>query len=545
MSRCTVIALLIIWLLLPIQRVGPIFAAGAAKVTSAMPSEARTGGVYRIPLLNDPPRLDPAVVEDIYGVAVVQQIFDGLVQFTPDLFVVPSLAVNWRVEEGGRLYRFFLHPEAKFHNGRKVTSADVVFSLSRLLKVEPPPSILPHLLKIRGAQDFRLGKSASLDGLQAVDELTVTVTLEEPYTPLLTALGMYQAKIVPREEAGGEEAAFARRPVGSGPFRLASREEGRQIRLDRFPDYYNGPAFLDALEFRVYPGGKIEEVLVDFQNGKLEEMPVYAQIRPKLLDKKDLHWVHRPSLSLLFYGINCRHPLLKDPGVRKALAMGVDRQRLVSEVYGNQFEAATTLLPPGMPGYRPGNRQWPYDPEKAKAFFEKTMEGRSDGPLVVEVVSNSQSPLAQAELKLMGDFWRPLGVELRPKFMPDWGAFEAYLKSGDFQIYRYAWFADMPDPDNFLHPLFVSDSQVNFMQFHSNEVDAIAAEARGTIDPIARVRLYQQMEDMIAEASPVIPLFYLSVDRVYHSWVRGVEVSPLGEKVVSYHRVWLEESAAR
>ncbi len=172
----------------------------------------RSGGVYRIPLLNEPPTLDPAFVGDAYGVPVVQQIFDGLVQFSPELFIIPALAQNWQMEENGRLYRFALRPHARFHNGRPVTSRDVIQSLSRLIRVTPAPSILPHLLRIKGAQDYREGKNERVVGLQAEGDHAVAVRLDEPYTPFLTALGMYQAKIIPAEEMISSENRLSKQP---------------------------------------------------------------------------------------------------------------------------------------------------------------------------------------------------------------------------------------------------------------------------------------------------------------------------------------------
>lgn len=503
----------------------------------------RTGGIYRIPLLNEPPRLDPATVEDIYGVSLVQQLFEGLVQYTPDLLISPALAQNWVVEDNGKLYRFFLRPKVTFHNGRILTARDVVFSLTRLISTDPPPSILPHLLKIKGASDYREGKTDRVIGLEARDDLTVTIQLEEPYTPFLTALGMYQAKIVPQEDVKGKEEDFARHPIGNGPFRLASWESNKTIRLERFPAYYGGPSYLDGIDFKIYPGGKIEEVLQDFEAGNIEEMPVYGQIRDRVLKKREVVRIHRPSLSLLFYGMNCKDSLLSDVRVRKALAWSVDRKRIVSEVYTNQFQASAVVLPPGMPGYQPEGKGWPHDMEAARRSLIEALGEKSNKKLTVEVVSNSQSPLARAELDLIGQGWKELGIEMIPRFIPDWAEFEKYLKSGSFQLYRYAWFADMPDPDNFLQPLLGSDSQINFMGFKDPDLDATLAKARTIGDPIERTRLYQRVEGMVAESCPIIPLFYLSVDRVYHPWVHGIEASPLGEKAVSYHRVWLEKTA--
>ena len=106
--------------------------------------------------------------------------------------------------------------------------------------MDPRPTILPHLLRIKGAQDYREKKSERVVGIYAEDDYSVVVRLDEPYTPFLTALGMYQAKIVPREEVVLKGSAFGRNPIGSGPFQLASWEGERSIRLQRFADYHGG-----------------------------------------------------------------------------------------------------------------------------------------------------------------------------------------------------------------------------------------------------------------------------------------------------------------
>jgi ABC-type transport system substrate-binding protein len=513
-------------------------AAGDNEKSGAPAEQSRYGGIYRIPLLNEPPTLDPAYVEDFYSVSVVRQVFDGLVQFSPELFVVPALAENWQVEDNGRLYRFFLRPNARFHNGRAVASGDVVFSLSRLIRVNPAPSILPHLLKIIGAQAYRENKSDHVAGFTVVNDRVLLVRLEEPYTPFLAALGMYQAKILPREEVEFREDSFASKPIGTGPFRFISREGNRVIQLQEFADYYGGPPYLKEIHYLIYAGVNIDQVLCDFLDGKLEEMPVYGQIRQKVQDRKNLKWLHRPSLSLLFYGINSQHPLLRSLELRTALGAGIDRQEILSEVYKGQFDPASTILPPGMPGYQPQSRRWSYEPDLARRSAKQALGGEGK-MLTLEIVSGSQSTLAQAELKLVGEAWSKLGIDLVPKYLPDWSEFERYVRSDSLQIYRYAWFADIPDPDSFLQPLFASDSQLNFIRYRNEESDAILRRAREISDPIERARLYQQMEAMVAESRSLIPLFYLSVDRVYQPYVHDIEVSALGEQAASYHRVWL------
>ncbi len=498
------------------------------------------GGVYRVPLLNNPTTLDPAYVQDEYGAVVVQQLFDGLVRFSPELYVVPSLAKTWRVEDGGRTYDFTLRDGVRFHHGRSVRAEDVVFSLSRLLRLKPAPYILPQLMKIKGAREYRDGKTASVEGFEMVNRDRLRIHLDEPYAPFLAALGMFQTKIVPRDLVVKDEKAFGTHPIGTGPFRLVSWRPNVEIHLNKFADYFEGRPLLDGIVFRIYPGGKADQVLGDFLAGKLHEMPVYGKIRDKLRGRTDLKRLHRPSLSLLFYGFNCRHPLLGQRSVRRALAAAIDRKELVKKVYGGQFEPARTILPPGMPGYQPPR-------EGVLSHGEESLPGLSKHrhhPVSIEVVSAVQSPQAKAEIAFIADSWKRLGVEVKPKFIPDWGNFENYLASDMVQVYRYVWFADIPHPDNFLYPLFGSDSLTNFTKYHNEAVDKLLGDARTVIDPVETAKVYHRIEGKILADMPIAPLFYLSIDRVYKLEVKGVTLSALGFAASDYRKVYLEATGS-
>jgi ABC-type transport system substrate-binding protein len=98
----------------------------------------------------------------------------------------------------------------------------------------------------------------------------------------------------------------------------------------------------------------------------------------------------------------------------------------------------------------------------------------------------------------------------------------------------------MPDPDSFLYPLFASDSPVNFANYKNKRVDQMLLDARGIIDPVKRAQMYQQIEALVLKASPIIPLFYLSIDRVYQDTVQGVKLNAIAAELMSYHRVWLK-----
>lgn len=499
------------------------------------------GGIYRLPLPNNPATLDPAYVQDNYGEAIVHQVFDNLVRFDPYLSVLPALAETWQVTKNGKEYRFILRENARFHNLDPVTSEDVIFSITRLLRADPAPAVLPHLLKIDGAKEYRDGIIEIVPGLKIENNRIFTVRLNESHVPFLTALGMYQAAIVPKKEVLRLGNDFANHPIGTGPFRFVSWEWDQSICLGRFTDYYAQPAYLKEIHYKIYPKGQALKELTDFQQGKIEEMAVYGDVREKLAGIKGLQWFHRPSLSLFFYGMNTKHPNLANPDLRKALSIAVDRHQFVNQVYKGQFEIARTILPPGMPGYTPLNRTEDNNLDLARQHLKQAFAKPIEDLPELEIVSAFKTPRVEQEMAMIKKFWSGLGLKIKIKYITDWDKFEAYLKSDKVQIYRYAWSADMPDPDSFLYSLFASESPSNFMKFQDEKVDKLLLTARGIVDPVERARMYQKIEASIMASTPLIPLFYMSVDRVYQPYVKSVNVSALGAHTMPLNRIWLDK----
>jgi len=220
--------------------------------------------------------------------------------------------------------------------------------------------------------------------------------------------------------------------------------------------------------------------------------------------------------------------------------MSIDRNKLMIEVYKRQFEPARTVLPPGMPVSQKVDEIIFDDLKIAQDYIERAME-QETGPIPpIEIVSAIKSSFATAELNLIKRFWTYIGIPVKIKFITNWEEFENYLRSDAVQIYRYAWFADIPDPDSFLYPLFASDSPVNFMRFKDSQVDTMLLAARGIVDPVKRAEMYREIEALVLKSSPIIPLLYLSVDRVYQAGVQGIKISALGAHTMTLHRIWLK-----
>ncbi|MBW1982787.1 MAG: ABC transporter substrate-binding protein [Deltaproteobacteria bacterium] len=511
----------------------------SGKQASQPKAGAHQGGTYRAALPWSPKSLDPAVATDIYAVTIIEQVFDGLVQFDQHLNVVPALAKDWQVTADGRTYIFQLRRGVKFHNGRQVTASDVVYSLRRLLDPDMKASVVNFLTKISGAAEYRSGRANAVRGLEATGEYTLRIRLQEPFAPFLSVLAMKDCKVVPKEEVESAGRQFSRHPVGTGPFRFESWS-GNKIILAANNSYYEGPPYLDRLVYNIYPGAKYEQIFADFKAGRLEEAAVFGSHREEAVKGRAFQFYRKPTLSLQFYGLNCSKGPLKDRRVRQALNFAIDKRRIVREVYGDQFIPAGTILPPGMPGYTPDNSMYDYQPTEAKRLLQEAGFSPEGRRLELSLLSASKSAAAQKELALIAADLEAVGVDLQITYETDWPTYEKLLRSENVEVYRYAWFADLPDPDNFLNILCGSASAYNFMRYHNARVDQLLSQGLTETNVLERMQVYRLAERSILDDAPMIPWIYLTFESVFQPYVKGLEISALGGPYIPLKRVWLD-----
>jgi oligopeptide transport system substrate-binding protein len=504
------------------------------------PPSVQPGAVYRRPILHDPATLDPARFRDIYSLAVGQQLFDGLVQFDQTLSITPALAQFWVASRDGRTWTFTLRKGVKFHHGREVTADDVVYSFTRLLDPRVRSGSADLFMDIQGAQEFREGRARQIPGLTVVDRYTVRVTLTEAPVPFVSILAVGQAKIVPRDLVEEQGDAFGSQPVGTGPFRFVRWERGKEIVLAANPDYFDGPPRLSRLVFRIFPGQGPDTVFSAFQAGGLEDSPVPVKDYRQIIASPDYHYVRRPIFALRHYGLNTRVKPLDDRRVRQALTYAIDREALVSEIWLGRNSLAKGILPPGTLGFNPQLRGLPYDPAKARELLAQAgyPGGRGMPPLVIWSSARSEEIVREHE-RIRKDL-AAVGITAEFQYNTDWPSFSRAMQERKLPIFLRAWFADVPDPENFLAKLFYSGSPFNYMGYSNPALDALLEKARGEPDMARRVEIYRRAEEMIVEDAPVIPLSHLSYERLFQPYVKGVEVSGLGDSYIPFRRVWLE-----
>ena len=496
-------------------------------------------GVYRRPLGNDPTTLDPARIGDIFGRSVAQQIFDGLVQFDHTLTVTPALAQYWKASRDGLVWTFTLRRNARFHNGRDVTAADVVYSLTRLVDPRTRSAAADLFLGVKGAPEFRNGKASSIAGLVAVDRHTVQITLTESLVPFVSLLAVGHAKIVPREvvEERGEE--FGTAPVGTGPFRFVRWERGREIVLAANPDYFDTPPKLTRLVYRVFRGEQFDAMYEEFQRGNLEDTPPPSRDYRRAIAAAGDGYVKRPMLSVRFYGFNTRVQPLGERLVRQAIIHAVDREAVIEEAFLGRHIIARGILPPGTLGYNPKLSPYGYAPARARDLLAQAgyPAGRGLPPIAIWAAARNEGVVREHEM--MRQNLAAVGVQAEFNYQTDWPSFSRMLSEGRMPMYMYAWYADVPDPDNFLVKLFHSQSSRNFGGYANARVDALLARARNEPDIPKRVDLYRRAEQAILDDAPILPMWHYSYERIFQPYVRNVEVSGLGDPYIPFRKVWL------
>ena len=510
---------------------------------SAAPAAAtgRYGGVYRVPLESEPITLDPHRLTGIYAMNVANDLFDGLVAFDNNLNVVPVIAKIWKISRDHRTYTFRLRKGVSFHNGRQVTADDFVYSFSRILDPEVKSPAMSLFLNIRGAQEFHDGTADTVAGLRAPDRHTLSIELAEPFAPFLSILAMVNAKVVPKEDVNPD---FGQHPVGTGPFVFDSWRPGLDITLSANAAYFAGRPFLNALQFQIFPNIEWERVFEKFENGHLEQALIpsgkFDHFQADADLKTRFNLVGRSGFNLVYVGLNMGMDVFKDRRVRQALYYAVDREAITQDITRRNSKPAKGILPPGIPGHDPRAEWYTYDPERAKELLAEA--GYPDGvgipPLEVWTVSKSDS--VQSELKAYQRYLADVGIQLIPKVAENWKDFIDLINDKKAAMFYAAWYADFPDPDNFLYVLCHSNSRTNRMGYSNPLVDRMLETARGEMDYMKRVAQYREIENLVMLDAPLIAQHHNSFNYVFQPWVKGVDINHLGATYLPFRTIWIE-----
>jgi len=350
----------------------------------------------------------------------------------------------------------------------------------------------------------------------------------------------YDARFSREELVEEQGEAFGLQPVGTRPFRFVRWERGKEIVLAANLDYYDGPPKLGRLVFRIFPGERLDGVFGEFQSGNLEDSPIPPKDYRQIIASHAYQYVRRPIFSLRHYGLNNRLKPLDDRRVRQALVYAIDREAIVSEVWLGRYALAKGILPPGTLGFNPKLKGYPHDPAKARELLAQAGYPGGKGLPAVAIWSSVRSDEMLREHERIRKDLEAVGVSAEFQYSPDWPSFSKAMSERKLPVFLRGWFADVPDPENFLAKLFHSGSPWNYMGYSNPAVDTLLDKARAESDVPRRVEVYRRAEELVMDDAAVIPVWHQTYERLFQPYVKGVEVSGLGDAYIPFRKVWLE-----
>lgn len=461
-------------------------------------------------LFSDPPTMDPHLASDATSANILVEIFGGLVTITPDLEIVPDLAETIEKSADGLTYTFTIRKGVTFHSGKLVTAHDFKWSLERAADAVTESLVVDQYLgDIIGVKEKLNGEAAEVSGIRVIDNHTLEITIDEPKSYFLAKLTYPTAFVLDREnvESGRR---WTRTPNGTGPFKLAKYEPGELLILESNPDYHLGAPFLDKVE-HILSGGTS---MLMYENDEIHITNVGLADLDRILDPQNPLNAELerapPTFTTSYIGMNTTEPPFDDPKVRQALNHTINREEIASLVLADLVTPAKGILPPGFPSYNPGLRGYDFDPDKARRLLQGSTYGSdmTNFPPVVLTIAGGFGAAVGLDLEVILESWRKeLGIEIEIQ-QTEFATYLQDLHKRRFQMFDISWIADYPDPENFLDLLFHSQSSNNHTGYSNEEVDSLLIMARTETDEEHRAKLYQQIEQLIVNDAPWIPLWH-------------------------------------
>ncbi|OGO31642.1 MAG: ABC transporter substrate-binding protein [Chloroflexi bacterium RBG_16_56_11] len=497
---------------------------GTTTVTT--PAPVTGGGVLTLYGI-DPIILDPAVAAEMTSNEYVVQIFSGLVRLDERMDAVPDIAERWELGQDRLTYTFHLRKNVVFHDGRKVTAADVKYSWERACDPATGSKVAAtYLGDIVGARDVISGKTREISGLKVLDDYTLRVTIDAPRSYFLYKLTYPTSYIVDKNNVmkGG---TWWRTPNGTGPFRLTKWTQGQELVLERHDSFYGQVAGLKTVDFKLWAGVPMNL----YETGEIDVTEIGVPYIDRATDKngpfyEQLHTI--PELSFSYIGFNSTRPPFDDVNVRRAFTLAVDKDKIVSLSFRDLVQKADGILPPGMPGYNESLAGLDFDVDRAKELLGLSRYGSAANLPPITLTTTGYGGLISSTLGALITQWREnLGVEVTVRQLePD--RFLYNLKNEKDEMFDMGWVADYPHPQDFLDVLFRTGAENNFAEYSNPTLDSLLDRAALEEDRAAGLGLYRQAEQMLVDDAACLPLWFGKNYYLVRPEVQGYELNLMG-----------------
>ena len=490
--------------------------------------------------------LDPAFSRDIEVMWITNQLFDGLVELDSQMNVIPCIARNWEISEDGLHYRFFLRSDAYFHpsplfadsSRRKVTASDFVYTFNRILD---PKVACP------GAWIFSSVDYSGGNGFKAVNDSVLEIHLREPFQPFLGMLSMQYCNVVPHEVVEHYGVDFREHPIGSGPFRFAFWYENVALVLHRSSNYWMFDAsgtrlpYLDAVKVEF-----AKDMSVEFQGllqGKFDFMSgIHSSFKDELLDPSGnlaaayqsmLKFQKTPFIKTDYLGfqvdpaaeINANSPLL-DVRVRRAISYAINKDEMVKYLRNNSVFAAHQGFVPPVLNPLNDSTYYEYNPTTSLALLAEA--GFPNGEGLPEIVLSTTADYTDL-MEYIQHSLNTIGLKVRVNVLQGPALREQSAKA-QLAVFRKSWLADYADAENFLTVFYSPNfcpSGPNYTHYKNETFDGLYEKMKREPNDSLRLSYVAELNQILMQDAPVIPLYYDQVSHFVRSNVHGLQTNPV------------------
>ncbi|HHV58891.1 MAG TPA: peptide ABC transporter substrate-binding protein [Clostridiaceae bacterium] len=484
---------------------------------------------------SEPPQLNTTLLTDTVSMTVIRHVMEGLVRLDQNNKPVPGIAERWEISPDGKKITFYLRKNARWSNSaplnkdgtepaegvNPVTAHDFVFAWKLLLDPEnaAPYSYIAYFIK--GAEEFNLGQGSWEDvGVKALDDYTLEVTLDKP-APFFVDL-MAFAVFMPIDEefykgldyenqVGDKYGIDANKLIYNGPYVIKEWQHEDHILLEKNEHYYNK----NELNLNSIYMGMVSDSNTAYNmyaNGDFDMIGLKGERVPQA--KQDGYKVYSYNDGAIFYlEFNTAHPVLANKNIRKAFSYAVNRQSFVKNVLKDNSKPALAFTSPEIKGYsKPsfhdevGDIISDADVSKAKEFLKKGMEELGITQLPSFSILTDESDTAKETAEAYQAYLKEIGVDLVIEQMPFKSRLERMEKK-DFAIVSAGWGPDYNDPLTFLD-LFTTGNGNNHTSYSNPDMDALVNQVRSEADPAKRNQLYIQIENLLMDDMPIVPVYF-------------------------------------
>jgi peptide/nickel transport system substrate-binding protein len=463
---------------------------------------------------SSPNNLDLRQGTDAQSERVGELIYDSLVRKDEHFNLKPWLATSWERPDA-LTWVFHLRSGVRFHDGKLMDADDVAWSIRSMTD--------GTLITAKG------GAFADVTSVSVRDPLTVVLRTSKPEASLLFNLSDGLFGVVERG-AGREEGLH---PVGTGPFKFISQVQDKDVVVERNVAYWAGAPKIQRVDFAVVPDTITAALEMRKGSGDVESNVLTADMVHALEREPGLKVEIGPGSRVDYANFNVTDPALKDVRVRQAIACAIDKPALIAALWRGRARPAETLLPPGhwAAASDANLPQYPRDIPRARALLDAAgLSPDKDGIRLRFTLKTSTDETTRLEAQAIQAELREAGIELNLR-SAEFGTFYSDITKGAFQMYMLRWIGSNEDPDIFRYA-YATDRMppkgANRGRYSNPKVDALLKAASAETDEAIRQREYVDVQQILAQELPGIPLWYPDNVVVHSTRLTGVTLNAGG-----------------